>query len=133
MCGIAGWYARQGRTVDAATVRAMCKTIVHRGPDDEGVLAEGDFGFGMRRLSIVDLAGGHQPMESADRRYVITFNGEIYNHPQLRRELGVELGLRDLFTHPTLEGFAAAATHVRPMLPVLGGICGSCSTTCKTG
>ena len=66
MCGIAGWYARAGRTVDAATIRAMCRTIVHRGPDDEGALAEGDFGFGMRRLSIVDLAGGHQPEESAD-------------------------------------------------------------------
>ena len=87
MCGIAGWYARKGRPVEAATVRAMCATIINRGPDDEGVLAEGDFGFGMRRLSIVDLAGGHQPMQSDDGRFVITFNGEIYNHPALRREL----------------------------------------------
>ena len=87
MCGIAGWYARGGRPVDAAAMRAMCATIVHRGPDDEGVLAEGDFGFGMRRLAIVDIAGGHQPMESDDRRFVLTFNGEIFNHPALRREL----------------------------------------------
>jgi asparagine synthase (glutamine-hydrolysing) len=87
VCGIAGWYARGGRPVDAGVVRAMCATIVHRGPDDEGVLAEGDFGFGMRRLAIVDLAGGHQPMESADGRFVLTFNGEIFNHPALRAEL----------------------------------------------
>jgi asparagine synthase (glutamine-hydrolysing) len=87
MCGIAGWYARDGRAVDAAVVRAMCATIVHRGPDDEGVHTDGDFGFGMRRLSIVDVAGGHQPMTSEDGRYVLTYNGEIYNHPALRAEL----------------------------------------------
>ncbi len=87
MCGIAGWYRRQGRPVDPATITAQCDTIVHRGPDDSGVLAEGDFGFGMRRLSIIDLAGGHQPIESPDGRHVIVFNGEIYNHPELRREL----------------------------------------------
>jgi len=87
MCGIAGWYARGGRAVDEATVRAMCRTIVHRGPDDEGVHTDGDFGFGMRRLSIVDVAGGHQPMVSDDGRFVLTYNGEIYNHPSLRSDL----------------------------------------------
>jgi asparagine synthase (glutamine-hydrolysing) len=65
----------------------MCATITHRGPDDEGVLADGDFGFGMRRLAIVDVAGGHQPMLSEDGRYAITFNGEVFNHPALRAEL----------------------------------------------
>lgn len=87
MCGIAGWYARGGRAVEASVVRAMCATIVHRGPDDEGVATDGDFGFGMRRLSIVDVAGGHQPITSDDGRYTITFNGEVYNHPALRAEL----------------------------------------------
>ena len=87
MCGISGWYARGGRPVDVGVMRAMCATIVHRGPDDEGTLAEGDFGFGMRRLAIVDVAGGHQPMASEDGRYSLVFNGEIYNHPALRREL----------------------------------------------
>ena len=87
MCGIAGWYARGGRGVEERLLRAMCATIVHRGPDDEGVFADGDFGFGMRRLSIVDVAGGHQPMTSEDGRFVITFNGEIYNHPALTAEL----------------------------------------------
>ncbi len=87
MCGIAGWYARGGRPVAEATVRAMCDTIVHRGPDDEGLYTHEDFGFGMRRLSIVDVAGGHQPIVSDDGRHVITFNGEIFNHRELRAEL----------------------------------------------
>jgi asparagine synthase (glutamine-hydrolysing) len=90
MCGIAGWYARGGRPVDPATVRAMCASIRHRGPDDEGVSAQADFGFGMRRLAIVDLSGGHQPMESDDGRFVVTFNGEIFNYPALRRELELQ-------------------------------------------
>jgi hypothetical protein len=87
MCGIAGWYARGGRAVPEGTIGAMCDTIVHRGPDDQGRLTDGDFGFGMRRLAIVDVAGGHQPMTSEDGRHVVTFNGEIFNHPALRREL----------------------------------------------
>ncbi len=87
MCGIAGWYARGGRPVPESTLRAMCASITHRGPDDAGVLTEGDFGFGMRRLAIVDVAGGHQPMLSEDGRYAITFNGEIFNHPALRSDL----------------------------------------------
>lgn len=87
MCGIAGWYARNARPVDERVIRAMCATIVHRGPDDEGTFTDGDFGFGMRRLAIVDVAGGHQPMVSDDGRHVVTFNGEIFNHPALRAEL----------------------------------------------
>jgi asparagine synthase (glutamine-hydrolysing) len=86
MCGIAGWY-RRGQPVAAETIRAQCATIVHRGPDDEGVLTDGDFGMGMRRLSIIDVAGGHQPIETADGRLAIVFNGEVYNHLELRREL----------------------------------------------
>ncbi len=87
MCGIAGWYRRGNRNVDQSIVKTQCDTIVHRGPDDEGILIDGDLGMGMRRLSIVDLAGGHQPIESPDRRHVIVFNGEIYNHLDLRTEL----------------------------------------------
>jgi asparagine synthase (glutamine-hydrolysing) len=68
-------------------VRAQCATIVHRGPDDEGVFADGDFAFGMRRLAIIDLAGGQQPVFSADDRYALIFNGEIYNYRRLRDEL----------------------------------------------
>ncbi len=58
-----------------------------RGPDDSGTLVDGDFGFGMRRLSIIDVEGGHQPMTTEDGRYSIVFNGEIYNHLELRPEL----------------------------------------------
>ena len=70
-------------------MRAQCAAIVHRGPDDEGVFADGDFAFGMRRLSIVDLAGGHQPFFSPDGRLALIFNGEIYNFRELRQALQV--------------------------------------------
>ena len=65
----------------------MCETIVHRGPDDEGIYAEGGVGLGMRRLSIIDVAGGHQPVHNEDETVWIVFNGEIYNFPELRKEL----------------------------------------------
>lgn len=87
MCGIAGWYRRGGREVSNAVITRQCDRIIHRGPDDAGYFVDGDFGFGMRRLSIIDLAGGHQPIFTPDGRYAIVFNGEIYNHPDLRREL----------------------------------------------
>ena len=87
MCGIAGWYRRGGRPVPEAAVVAACDRIRHRGPDDAGYFAEGDFGFGMRRLSIIDVQGGHQPIFSPDRRYAIVYNGELFNNPELRREL----------------------------------------------
>jgi asparagine synthase (glutamine-hydrolysing) len=89
MCGIAGWYRRDGQPVAPSVIRAQCDTIVHRGPDDEGLFVDRDFGFGMRRLSVVDLAGGHQPMRTADCRYTIIFNGEVYNFKELRAELEV--------------------------------------------
>lgn len=87
MCGIAGWYRRHGQSVEERSITAQCDTIRHRGPDDSGVFVDGDFGFGMRRLSIIDLPGGHQPIVSDDGRTLIVFNGEIYNHRELRSEL----------------------------------------------
>ena len=87
MCGIAGWYRRGGRPVAGEAIERACDAITHRGPDDWGSHVDRDFGFGMRRLSIIDLAGGHQPIFSADKRWGIVFNGEIYNHPELRPEL----------------------------------------------
>ena len=87
MCGIAGMVGRQGEVVDADDVRRMCQTIVHRGPDDEGIYAEGPVGLGMRRLSIIDLAGGRQPIHNEDSSLWVVFNGEIYNFPELRQEL----------------------------------------------
>src|SRR5215469_2775562 len=87
MCGIAGIVSTEYGGVDAATIRAMCRTIVHRGPDDEGVLVRGHAGLGMRRLSIIDLAGGHQPLLNEDGTVWIVYNGEVYNFPELRPEL----------------------------------------------
>lgn len=87
MCGIAGWYRRNGRLVSADVIVRQCDAITHRGPDDAGYFIDGDVGMGMRRLSIIDIAGGHQPMETEDGRYTIVFNGEIYNHLELRPDL----------------------------------------------
>ncbi|HSQ61199.1 MAG TPA: XrtA/PEP-CTERM system amidotransferase [Acidobacteriota bacterium] len=88
MCGIAGLFAaRPGTDVDPAVVRAMTRTLVHRGPDDEGVHVEGPIGLGHRRLAIIDVATGHQPVFDASGRSAIVFNGEIYNYLELRREL----------------------------------------------
>ena len=78
---------RADERADAADVHRMCQTIVHRGPDDEGIYAEGPVGLGMRRLSIIDLGGGHQPIHNEDETIWIVFNGEIYNFPELREEL----------------------------------------------
>ncbi|HEX4801006.1 MAG TPA: asparagine synthase (glutamine-hydrolyzing) [Sphingomicrobium sp.] len=87
MCGIAGWYRRGGKPVPEAALVAACDAIRHRGPDDAGYFTDGDFGFGMRRLSIIDVEGGHQPIFSPDRRYAIVYNGELFNNPELRAEL----------------------------------------------
>jgi asparagine synthase (glutamine-hydrolysing) len=88
MCGIAGIVHRDAaRPVAAEAVRRMCDAIRHRGPDDEGMYLDGRVGLGMRRLSIIDLAGGHQPVFNEDRSKVIVFNGEIYNYRELREGL----------------------------------------------
>ena len=87
MCGIAGIVGRDGEVLGADQVRRMTDAIVHRGPDDEGIRAQGRIGLGMRRLSIIDLAGGRQPIYNEDRSVCVVFNGEIYNFPQLRKEL----------------------------------------------
>lgn len=88
MCGIAGVYEHvRSVPVDAGVTEAMLEVITHRGPDDQGVLRDGAFEMGMRRLSIIDLAGGAQPIWSEDRRYAVVCNGEIYNYRQLQREL----------------------------------------------
>jgi len=88
MCGITGvMQFRQGARVESATLRRMCAAMVHRGPDDEGIYIDGPVGIGMRRLSIVDLATGHQPLSNEDGSIWIVFNGEIYNHTLLRPDL----------------------------------------------
>ncbi|HEX9729002.1 MAG TPA: asparagine synthase (glutamine-hydrolyzing) [Gemmatimonadales bacterium] len=88
MCGIVGIVHREGYApVATSAVQRMCDAIRHRGPDDEGLHVDGRVGLGMRRLSIIDLAGGHQPIYNEDRSKVIVYNGEIYNYRSLMRDL----------------------------------------------
>jgi len=88
MCGIVGLFFRSaGRPVPQEVLRRMCRSISHRGPDDEGFFVDGNMGMGMRRLAIIDLAGGRQPMFNEDGQVAAVFNGEIYNYQELRREL----------------------------------------------
>ncbi|MDC6094338.1 asparagine synthase (glutamine-hydrolyzing) [Lautropia mirabilis] len=88
MCGIAGLISLDGRALPGPqTLDAMCRTIVHRGPDDQGTFHTDWAAIGMRRLSIIDVAGGHQPVTSAGGRIQLVFNGEIYNFRELRQTL----------------------------------------------
>jgi asparagine synthase (glutamine-hydrolysing) len=88
MCGIAGLFSLTGpRDADPAIVDAMCRQIIHRGPDDQGTFVHPLGQIGMRRLSIIDLGSGHQPIHNEDQTIWIVFNGEIYNYRELRSEL----------------------------------------------
>jgi asparagine synthase (glutamine-hydrolysing) len=88
MCGIAGMaQTNPDGAIDSAAIHRMCEAIVHRGPDDEGIFVKAGVGLGMRRLSIIDIEGGHQPVFNEDKSVWIVFNGEIYNFPELRSEL----------------------------------------------
>jgi len=85
MCGICGIrMIESSRPVDEGRLRRMCDVLRHRGPDDEGAFVDGAVGLGSRRLAIVDVAGGHQPMANEDESIWIVLNGEIYNHAALR-------------------------------------------------
>jgi len=87
MCGIYGMLHLDGAPAAADALRPMARLTVHRGPDDEGVYADGPLTFGMRRLSIIDVAGGHQPLSNEDGTLSLIANGEIYNYQALRSEL----------------------------------------------
>ena len=88
MCGICGQFNfRSGAPVDPAIVHAMADRIAHRGPDDEGYFTSRSLGLGFRRLSIIDLSGGHQPMSDREESVWVVFNGEIYNFEEVRQEL----------------------------------------------
>src|SRR5690606_32825106 len=92
MCGIAGFVDRaaphEGASEDArALVQGMCNVIRHRGPDDSGTYVGAGVALGMRRLSIIDVAAGHQPIANEDGTLRVVFNGEIYNFRELRADL----------------------------------------------
>ncbi len=87
MCGIAGIVSLNGADVSTGQLKLMTDRMVHRGPDDDGLLACGASGIGMRRLSIIDVAGGHQPLMNEAGDLQLVLNGEIYNHVELRAQL----------------------------------------------
>jgi asparagine synthase (glutamine-hydrolysing) len=87
MCGIAGWYGSQDGQDSRVLLRRMLSELVHRGPDDEGHYLKGPVALGSRRLSIIDVQGGHQPISNEDGTIWVVLNGEIYNFRELRKEL----------------------------------------------
>ena len=87
MCGIAGIVRNDGKQIDQDLLARMCEAIRHRGPDDDGFYINGSVGLGMRRLAIIDLKSGKQPIHNHDRSSWIVFNGEIYNYLELREKL----------------------------------------------
>jgi len=88
MCGITGvMHFANNASVEPGVVKRMCDVMTHRGPDDEGIYTSGSIGLGIRRLSIIDLRSGHQPLGNEDGTLWIVFNGEIYNHVELRTQL----------------------------------------------
>src|SRR5687768_2690933 len=87
MCGIAGIVRNDRTDIDSGLLARMCTAIRHRGPDDDGFYVNGPVGLGMRRLAIIDLKSGQQPIHNQDRTAWIVFNGEIYNYRELRNKL----------------------------------------------
>lgn len=88
MCGICGqFYYKENHPVSIQKLKRMTDSITHRGPDDEGYHISDSIGLGFRRLSIIDLSGGHQPMSDQEKNVWVIFNGEIYNFPDLKKEL----------------------------------------------
>src|SRR5437764_9775908 len=120
MCGIAGFFLPRQRA-DQADVRTMCDRIRHRGPDDEGIYVDGGCGMGMRRLSIIDLHNGHQPISNEDGSVWVVFNGEIYNFQSLRQQLigrGHKLATRtdtEVIVHLYEDFGADLVNHLRGM------------------
>src|SRR5580693_2599552 len=102
MCGIAGIIGKKNESrIDGEAIHRMCQAIVYRGPDDEGIFVKNHTGLGMRRLSVIDLSGGHQPIFNEDRTVWVVFNGEIYNFPELRKDL--ESRGHQFYTHSDTE------------------------------
>jgi len=121
MCGIAGIHGHQ----NSAWIETMNASLVHRGPDGDGLYRDEatDLALAMRRLSIIDLAGGHQPMRSADGRFALVYNGEIYNAQELRvgleaaGERFAELELSQTIYDLSITDSASAISPQGPPIP----------------
>jgi asparagine synthase (glutamine-hydrolysing) len=87
MCGITGFVNADGRAADRSLLERMNLAIIHRGPDEDGFYVHQNVGLAVRRLAIIDVAGGHQPVHNADKTKWLVFNGEIYNYQELRQDL----------------------------------------------
>ena len=87
MCGIFGIVNFNGDAVSEDSLKKMSLKMKHRGPDDDGIIIEKNIGIGMRRLSIIDIEGGHQPISNSSNNIHVVLNGEIYNYKELREEL----------------------------------------------
>ncbi len=121
MCGIAGFIStRESPSVREDVVRRMNAALVHRGPDDEGLVTAGEATLGMRRLAIFDPANGHQPMVSPDGRHVLVFNGALYNHREWRERLAGRWTFRSACDTEVL--LAALILHGPGVLPALRGM-----------
>jgi len=121
MCGIAGIFGHQGKAVHFGEVKAMCDVIIHRGPNDEGFFINDNIGLGMRRLSVIDLSTGQQPVTNETGTLQLVLNGEIYNYLELRREL-IDKGHRfstnsdtEVIVHLYEEYGAECVQHLRGM------------------
>lgn len=121
MCGIAGLYGLQGQPVDVEDVHAMCDVLVHRGPDDEGYFVDGNIGMGMRRLSVIDLDTGQQPVSNRSGSVQVVMNGEIYNYRELREALKAQghifatAGDTEVIVHLYEEHGIECVQHLRGM------------------
>ena len=121
MCGIAGVMRWDGPPPTAVDAHAMCDVMVHRGPDDEGLYVGDGVALGMRRLSIIDLTTGHQPVRNEDGTVWVVFNGEIYNFKELRHDLErrghhfYTTSDTETIVHLYEEYGADAVTHLRGM------------------
>jgi asparagine synthase (glutamine-hydrolysing) len=122
MCGVTGIFHLDGDHVDPVTLHAMTDAIAHRGPDGEGWFSDGPLGFGHRRLAVIDRsAAADQPMTTADGRYVLSYNGEVYNFRELRAELET-LGVRFHSHGDTEVVLHALALWGREALPRFNGM-----------
>ena len=123
MCGITGYLSFNGKPASRQVTEAMGAAIAHRGPDDCGAYVDGPLGLSHRRLSIIDLSeAGHQPMLSADGRYVLIYNGEIYNYLELKRELETGYGCVFRSKSDTEVLLAALIAWGEDAVPKLNGI-----------